>query len=546
MKSIRRLSYTALLIAFAQIVFGAIVRITGSGWGCGEHWPKCAGYWLPPLQRPDLVIEVSHRYLALGVTLVTLALAILAWRRRDEPGVAGRGGPLRPAVAAFLVVVATALLGAITIKLRLNPIVIVLHLALAMTLLAAIIATAISSGGFGAPRAVPAGADDASRADAARTWRVARIGLVLAFIVLVLGALTANLGAAGACLGFPNCRIYSSPDRALVHLQLTHRILAFLFAFHVLGAAMMVRKRAVAPVVRRAIFLASAAVVVQLLVAAALVEMRLPPVLQSLHQAVGTLAWIAVVIWALLAHRAAGPEPAYLADRTPAPVPRARDLGSGVVRRTEPATGASLIVSSPAIDASAVARFAELDRAGRSYESAITALVAEGEAIAEGFDESLVRVTPEPEAAAADDVATVRAVDVTAAAVPAGVAAEPVVDVTADAGADTRAGAGDGAVAAPAPERPAAESPVPETNYSHYVNNSVACGEIPVEAVVAPLPEPEAIIAPLPGPGADPRSSPPAPVVLPRHVVTPAQPVPAVKRPPPHSVAVIVARGADF
>src|SRR6478672_8468711 len=157
MTTIRRLSYVALVIAFAQIVFGAIVRITGSGWGCGEHWPKCAGYWVPPLERPDLIIEVSHRYLALGVTLVTLALAITAWRRRDLIGVAGRGGPLRTALAAFGVVIATALLGAVTIKLRLNPIVIVLHLALAMTLLAAITLTGIRSGGFGARDAVVLG-----------------------------------------------------------------------------------------------------------------------------------------------------------------------------------------------------------------------------------------------------------------------------------------------------------------------------------------------------------------------------------------------------
>ena len=491
MKSIRRLSYAALLIAFAQIVFGAIVRITGSGWGCGEHWPKCAGYWVPPLERPDLIIEVSHRYLALGVTLVTLALAIAAWRRRDEPGVAGRGGPLRPAIAAFFVVVATALLGMVTIKLRLNPIVIVLHLALAMTLLAAIIAAAIRSGGFGAPSAVAAAADDASRIGAARTWRVARVGLVLAFVVLVLGALTANLGAAGACLGFPNCRVYSSPDRGLVHLQLTHRILAFLFAFHVLGAAMMVRKRPVAPVVKRALFFALGAVVLQIVVAASLVEMRLPPVLQSLHQAVGTLVWVAVVIWALLAHRAAGREPAYLADAAPSSLPRDRDLDSGVVRRTEPATGASLIVSSPAIDATTVARFAELDRAGRGYESAIAALVAEGEAIADSFDESLVKVTSEFEAVTLDDVPTA-----------------PM------------------AVVAPLPEPEAIVAPLPEP-----------------EAIVAPLPEPEAIIAPETAPTPE---SLPDPVVLPRHVVTPAQPMPAIKRPPPHSVAVIVARGADF
>jgi hypothetical protein len=270
----------------------------------------------------------------------------------------------------------------------------------------------------------------------------------------------------------------------------------------------------VTPVVKRALFFALGAVVLQILVAASLVEMRLPPVLQSLHQAVGTLVWITVVIWALLAHRAAGREPAYLADPAPAPLPRDRD--SGVVRRPEPATGASLIVSSPAIDAGTVARFAELDRAGRGYESAITALVAEGEAIAAGFDESLVMVTSELEAVTPADVGTVQAVDLTPAAV---------VEVVA--------------------ETPAAETPGVETNYSHYVNNSVACGEIPLAAVVAPLPEPEAIIAPLPEPGSDPESL-PAPVVLPRHVVTPAQPMPAIKRPPPHSVAVIVARGADF
>ena len=112
------------------------------------------------------------------------------------------------------------------------------------------------------------------------------------------------------------------------------------------------------------------------------------------------------------------------------------------------------------------------------------------------LDQSLVMVTSEVEVSAPDDVATAQS-------------AEPVLGA----------------------------------NYSHYVNNSVACGEIPLSAVVAPLPEPGAIIAPEPGPAPD---SPPAPVILPRHVVTPAQPMPTIKRPPPHSVAVIVARGADF
>ena len=464
MKFIRRLSYAALAIAFAQIVFGAIVRISGSGWGCGEHWPKCDGRWLPPFDRPDLIIEVMHRYLALGVTLAALALAVTAWRHRRDAGVAGRGGPLRPSVGAFFVVLATALLGMITIKLRLNPIVIVTHLGLAMTLLATIIVAGFRAGGFGAPSATLVAADDVSRMAAAKAWRVARIAVALAFTVLLLGALVANLGAAGACLGFPTCRVYASPNRGLVHLQLTHRVVAFLFAFHVLGAAMMLRKRAVAPIVKRAAWLALGAIVLQIVVAAALVESHLPPVLQSLHQAVGTLVWISVVIWAVLAHRATGSEPARMPGHSPEPAPVDRDRsGDGrVVRTTEPVTGASLVMLAPAgLDANAVSRFAEFDRAGRSYEAAITALVAEGEAIAETFDESLVVVT--------------------------------------------------------------AEFPLPS--------------DVPVDAEVPASVVDEAASPPI-------AAETPEPVALPLGTITPAQPMPVFKR--PHSVAVIVARGADF
>src|SRR5918912_678780 len=82
----------ALLLAFAQIVFGAIVRITGSGWGCGEHWPTCNGRWVPPMNRPDLVIEVMHRYIAAALVLTAVVIAVVAYLRRREPGVGGPGG----------------------------------------------------------------------------------------------------------------------------------------------------------------------------------------------------------------------------------------------------------------------------------------------------------------------------------------------------------------------------------------------------------------------------------------------------------------------
>src|SRR5215470_7726765 len=106
MRAIRRLSIAALVVACLHLVFGSIVRITGSGMGCGDHWPKCYGYWFPPLSRPDLIVEVSHRYLASILTLAVLSLGAVAFARRNEPGVSGRGGILRSAIGAICAVLA--------------------------------------------------------------------------------------------------------------------------------------------------------------------------------------------------------------------------------------------------------------------------------------------------------------------------------------------------------------------------------------------------------------------------------------------------------
>ena len=91
MNTLRKYSYFAFFVACTHLVFGAIVRISGSGMGCGDHWPKCYGRWFPPLDRPDLIIEVSHRYLASILMLSLIGLFVAAFRRRDEPGVAGAG-----------------------------------------------------------------------------------------------------------------------------------------------------------------------------------------------------------------------------------------------------------------------------------------------------------------------------------------------------------------------------------------------------------------------------------------------------------------------
>jgi heme A synthase len=292
---LRRLSYLALFLAFAQIVFGAIVRITGSGMGCGDHWPTCEGYVIPPLSRPDLIIEVTHRYLAATVTVAIALLLVAAYLRRRERGVGGPGGVLRSAGLAAGLVLTAAVFGGITVKLSLNPYVIATHLAIAMTLLAVLSLTVLRAGGWGF---------DAAAVVAPRTYRAARAAVVLAFIVVVFGALTANVaGANNSCQGFPWCRYVEVHGMPLA-IQITHRILAFLLFFHLLGGVIATTRRGGAGVVGRAAWVAFVAVVLQLAVAAVLVESHLPPVWRSLHQATGTLVWLSIFTYAALARYA--------------------------------------------------------------------------------------------------------------------------------------------------------------------------------------------------------------------------------------------------
>src|SRR5689334_13725698 len=163
LSALRRFSYVALAVAFTHLVFGAIVRISGSGMGCGDHWPRCYGRWFPPLDRPDLIIEVSHRYLASILLLSLLALLGVAWRRRGEPGVSGRGGVLRTAALAVALGVSAALLGAVTVKLGNAPFATLAHWTVAMSLVATAVAAVIRTGGLGGTTARLGGATGRSR-----------------------------------------------------------------------------------------------------------------------------------------------------------------------------------------------------------------------------------------------------------------------------------------------------------------------------------------------------------------------------------------------
>src|SRR3954468_4712321 len=170
---IRRVAIFALVVAVIHVVFGAIVRISGSGMGCGDNWPKCYGYWFPPLSRPDLIVEVSHRYLASILVITVSSMALVAFRHRNDVGVGGRGGTLRSALGAVAAVFSAAILGGVTVKMGNAPWATVAHWLVAMTLLAMVATTAIRAGALG-------GASAAIQRGTARGWRSARAAAAFA------------------------------------------------------------------------------------------------------------------------------------------------------------------------------------------------------------------------------------------------------------------------------------------------------------------------------------------------------------------------------
>ena len=291
---IRRIAMVVLGVAFVHVLFGAIVRISGSGMGCGDHWPKCYGSWIPPMDRPDLIIEVTHRYLATIVSLGVLALGIVAWRLRGVARVSGRNGPLRTASGAIAAVLTTAILGGVTVKMGNTMVATVAHWCLAMALLALLVMTIVRA----------ADRSEDARGVSAKTWRSAAVAAVLAALAVALGGVTAKYpGAPIACLSFPHCGANPAVPAGAGHIQMTHRVIAILLILHLFGIVMAIRKRRAieSPAVVKAAQIALAFALLQLLVAGAMIGMQLPPVLRSVHQAVGVAIWISTFAFAYMA-----------------------------------------------------------------------------------------------------------------------------------------------------------------------------------------------------------------------------------------------------
>ena len=287
----RRFAWGTAFAAVALVVLGGVVRITGSGMGCGEDWPLCHGRLIPPMTF-ETALEYGHRLSAAAVSLLTVLLLITTRLRHwDQPALRN------PVLLAVGLLAVQVLLGQITVKFELPPASVILHLGTAMLFVAVLMIAGLRAR---APSATPAtGWDGYAR----WTWAAAGWG----FVVVMLGGLVANLDAGPACQGFPLCNGSFWPaNRALIQVHWVHRLFAYAFVFVAIGQYVMTRRHRRDATSRQYANVLLGLMAAQVAIAAAMVQQLLPPTLRALHLAAGTLIWMVLVAMAHHARLAPG------------------------------------------------------------------------------------------------------------------------------------------------------------------------------------------------------------------------------------------------
>src|SRR5215469_8696256 len=113
--ALRRFAWGVLLYFIAVILWGALVRATGSGAGCGDHWPLCNGTMIQHSARVDTMIEFTHRVTS-GISFFS-AVGLMIWAFMGTV----KGHLARSAATATVVfTLVEAILGALLVKLGLT------------------------------------------------------------------------------------------------------------------------------------------------------------------------------------------------------------------------------------------------------------------------------------------------------------------------------------------------------------------------------------------------------------------------------------------
>jgi heme a synthase len=205
-KRLRTLTLLTVFLTFDLTLFGAFTRLTDSGLGCPD-WPGCYGQATPvgakaqisaeqaamptgPVTHQKAWIEMIHRYLASGVGVLILVLAISSWMERKKIAVS----PWWP-IATLVWVCIQGAFGALTVTMKLFPAIVTMHLMGAMILLALLQVQAVK---------YEQGAKNFAATARTRTLLIA--GFALLLWQIALGGWVSTNYAVLACAEFPMCQ----------------------------------------------------------------------------------------------------------------------------------------------------------------------------------------------------------------------------------------------------------------------------------------------------------------------------------------------------
>lgn len=205
-----KLVWVTLFLTFDLIMFGAFTRLTDSGLGCPD-WPGCYGHSNPvfahehisaaqdamptgPVTVAKAWIEMLHRYFAMAVGFLIIIIMVTAWRQWIRSGkTAHRYSPVSSTLLLVFVCIQGAF-GAWTVTMKLQPIIVTIHLMLALVLLGMLTWQ-------GAKQNIHLPVASSMRRLA---WPAA-IGVALLTLQIALGGWVSTNYAATACMDFPTC-----------------------------------------------------------------------------------------------------------------------------------------------------------------------------------------------------------------------------------------------------------------------------------------------------------------------------------------------------
>jgi cytochrome c oxidase assembly protein subunit 15 len=291
MRPFTRFAWSVLGVNLAVVAWGAFVRATGSGAGCGRHWPTCNGAVIPRAPAVETVIEFAHRASSGVALLLVVALAIWALRAFPRPS------PVRgAAVAALALMIAEALLGAGLVLFgwvandasAARGWVMALHLANTFLLLAALALAAEWS-------ARPGGLAVSVRPATALALAAAVAAVLLAGVSGAIAALGDTLYPATSFTAGLRDEL-DGEAHLLLRLRLVHPFAAVAAGAALLAAARLAMRVRPEGRVRQLALALVALVALETAVGAVNVLLLAPVFLQIVHLVLADLLWLALVL----------------------------------------------------------------------------------------------------------------------------------------------------------------------------------------------------------------------------------------------------------